>query len=108
MISSESRTISGLRRSSSPSAPVANRKPATQRYQAMLGPSIASPGLPACVRAEDDAADRRDQQDDGGDLEREQVIGEEKPSDRGRTAERRTDVRGVREPTARIQPDDDD
>src|SRR5512133_1915841 len=41
MISSDSRTISGLRRSSTPSAPVANRKPATHRYQATSGPSSA-------------------------------------------------------------------
>src|SRR5213076_1524591 len=41
MISRESRTISGLRRMSTPSAPVQNRKPETQRYQTTSGPIIA-------------------------------------------------------------------
>jgi len=34
------------------------------------------------VRAEDDSADRRDEQHDGGDLERKQVVGEEELPDR--------------------------
>src|SRR5205814_768837 len=41
MISSESSTISGLRRSSTPSAPVEKRKAATARYHVMSGPFIA-------------------------------------------------------------------
>src|SRR5437660_3748789 len=77
MISSESRTISGLRRSRTPSAPTEKRKAATPRYQAMSGPSISPPG----VRAQDDAADGGDEQHDRGDLEGEQMVGEEEPSD---------------------------
>src|SRR2546430_4261109 len=38
MISSESRTISGFRRNSTPSAPTENRNAATARYQATSGP----------------------------------------------------------------------
>jgi hypothetical protein len=40
MISSESRMISGERRSSTPSAPIANRIALTATYQVMSGPSI--------------------------------------------------------------------
>src|SRR5438270_53167 len=50
MISSERRTISGLRRISTPSAPVAKRKAATARYQLTSGPFISRgsppPGRP--------------------------------------------------------------
>src|SRR5437867_2693462 len=80
MISSDRRTISGLRRSSTPSAPVANRNADTPRYQAMSGPRMrhlrvrAAPRLAACVRAEDDAADRGHEQHDRRDLEREQMV----------------------------------
>src|SRR5262249_41146667 len=86
MISSESRTISGLRRRSTPRAPVENRNPATARYQATLGPNIWL--FPSGVRAEDDAADRRDEQDDRRHLEREQVIREKEAADLGGAAER--------------------
>src|SRR5205085_5204234 len=45
MISSERSTISGLRRRSTPSAPVANRNAETARYQETSGPlTAASPG----------------------------------------------------------------
>src|SRR5215218_11150704 len=99
MISSESRTISGLRRMSTPSAPVQKRKAATQRYQTTSGPFTSRPlalarvagswNAYACsplrlrgrgvarVAAEDHAAHRCDQQRDRGDLEREQVVGQE-------------------------------
>src|SRR2546421_6032275 len=106
MISSESRTISGFRRSSTPSAPVENKNAATARYQATLGPSTWS--LATRVFSENDAADRRDEEHDGRDLEREQVIGQEKPADLRRTAEGVADVRRVRERSARLQPDHDD
>src|SRR5919201_1729690 len=107
MISSESRTISGFRRSRTPSAPVENRKAATQRYQATSGPSIRALFAPRVV-AEDDAADRGDEEDDRRDLEREQVVGEEEPPDLRGAAERAPDVRLVRERAARFQSDDDD
>src|SRR5205823_5653483 len=46
MISSESRTISGLRRISTPNAPVKNRKALTHRYQTTSGPfKAASPDV---------------------------------------------------------------
>src|SRR5438067_9419576 len=114
MISSESRTISGLRRSRTPRAPVANRNAATARYHAMSGPSMrhlrigAAPGLAPGVRAEDHAADRGDEQDDRRHLEREQVVGEEQPPDLGRAAERAADVCRVGEAAARLQSDYDD
>src|SRR5262249_52519432 len=85
MISSESRTIRGLRRSRTPSAPVQKRNAATARYQATSGPSIAGL-LPSGVRAEDHAADRRDEQHDRRHLEREQVIREEEAADLRRAA----------------------
>src|SRR5947208_13418081 len=108
MISSDSRTISGLRRSRTPSAPVPNKKPATARYQATSGPSInpsfcASPWGSARVRAEDDAADGGDQQHDGRDFEREQVVGEKQSPHLGRAAEGATDVLGMRKPAAGLQ-----
>src|SRR5205085_11481117 len=113
MISSDSRTISGLRRSRTPSAPVPNKKPATARYQATSGPSInpslcASPRGSARVGAEDDATDRGDQQHDRRDLEREQMVGEEQSPHLGWAAEGATDVLRVRKPPARLQPDHDD
>ena len=43
MISSESRTISGERRSSTPSAPIEKRIALTARYQVTSGPSIDAP-----------------------------------------------------------------
>src|SRR5437588_4979472 len=112
MISSESSTISGLRRSSTPSAPVAKRKPETAKYQATLGPSTdsslgAPPGQTTGMGAEDDPADRGDQQHDRGDLEGEQVVGQKEPSDLRGTAEGAADVLGVREPSARLQTDYD-
>src|SRR5437867_13016493 len=94
MISSDSRTISGFRRSSTPSAPVEKRNAATARYQATSGPFI---GLPSRVVPEDDAADRRDEQDDRRHLEGEQVIRQEEPADLGRAAEGATDPRRVGE-----------
>src|SRR5205823_1466035 len=83
MISSESSTISGLRRRRTPRTPVANRNAATARYQAMSGPrtdlsfvdQLAGRRRAARVCAEDDRADRRDEQHDRGDLEREQMVG---------------------------------
>src|SRR5207247_8951394 len=86
MISSESRTISGFLRNSTPSAPVENRNAATARYQATSGPCIG--WLPSRVRSQDHAADRRHEQHDRRDLEREQVIRDEKPADPRPAAER--------------------
>src|SRR2546423_4743957 len=99
MISTESRMISGLRRTSTPSAPVTKRSAASTRYQPTSGPCIVlqRPG----VRAEHDAADGGDEQHDRGDLEGEQVVGEEESTDRGRRAERATDVGLVRQTAAR-------
>src|SRR5919106_960398 len=79
MISSESSTMSGLRRSSTPNAPIAKRTPAMTRYQETSGPSIGLLELllGARARAEDDAADRRHEQHDRRDLEGEQVVGQE-------------------------------
>src|SRR5438876_3380147 len=106
MISSESSTINGLRRRRTPSAPVPNRNAATPRYQATLGPSIDL--LPARMRTEDDAADRRDEQHDRRDLEGEQVVGEEQAADLARRSEAPRDVRRMVEPPAGLQPDRDD
>src|SRR4029453_12781849 len=114
MISSESRTISGLRRSRTPSAPVENRKAATTRYQATSGPCTGL--LPAFheraarvrVRAEDDGADGCDEQHDRRDLERQQVVGQEQPPDLVRRAETGLDFRLVRELSAGLEADDDD
>src|SRR5437773_12240817 len=87
MISSESSTISGLRRSSTPRTPVANRNAATARYQAISGPrtdlsfvdQLAGRRRAARMRAEDDRADGRHEPHERGDLEREQVAGQEHP-----------------------------
>src|SRR5207244_10802592 len=106
MISRESRTISGFRRSSTPRAPVEKRNAATARYHATLGPSTRY--LATRVFPEDDAADRRDEQHDRRDLERKQVIGQKESADLGRTAEGAADVRRVRERSARLQTDHDD
>src|SRR5215471_8005628 len=94
MISTESRMISGLRRTSTPSAPVTNSTPARTRYQPTSGPCIFFQR--SGVSAEHDAADGGDEQHDRGDLEREQVVGEEEPADRRRGAERALDVRLLR------------
>src|SRR4051812_17779180 len=106
MISSESRIVSGLRRISTPNAPVANRNAATPRYQLTSGPSIAL-RLPR-VAAEDDAADRGEQQHDRRDLEGDQMVGEEDPADVGGAAERAGELRLLGEPAAGLQADDDD
>src|SRR5437868_14494964 len=90
MISTESRMISGLRRTSTPSAPVTKSSAARTRYQPTSGPCIVLQR--SRVRAEHDAADRSDEQHDRGDLEREQVVGEEQAPDRRRRAERAGDV----------------
>src|SRR3954449_933415 len=106
MISTESRMISGLRLTRTPTAPVTNSRAATTRYQPMSGPCIffQRPG----VGPEHDAADGGDEQHDRGDFEREQVVGEEQPADRRRRAERAVDVRLVREAAARRQGERDD
>src|SRR5438093_4672881 len=95
MISSESRTISGLRRRSTPSAPVANRNADTAIYQATSGPFTRLLVQAPRVRAEDDAADGGNEQHDRGDLEGEQMIGEEQAADLPGAAERRVDLRLV-------------
>ena len=61
-------------------------------------------GIRAGVRAEDDAADRGDEQDDRRDLEREQVVGEEEAADVARAAEVAADVVGVREAPPAFSP----
>src|SRR5438874_308643 len=100
MISTESRMISGLRRSSTPSDPAAKRITASARYQETSGPCI---DLPARVRVmtEHYPSDRRDEQHDRRDLEREQVIGEEEPPDLRRRAEGAVDLRRVGEAAGR-------
>src|SRR5690348_7338297 len=79
MISTESRMISGFRRSITPSAPVANSSPDSTTYHWRSGPCIA---LLARMRPEHDAADGRDKEDDRRHLEREQVIGQERAAER--------------------------
>ena len=110
MISSVSSTISGLRRSSTPSAPIPNRNaesrvPGDARAEHLLRRS-AGPLL-AGVRAEDDAADRCDEQHDRRDLEGEQVIGQKEAADPARRPECRVDVLGVREAAAGLEADRD-
>src|SRR3954469_18312825 len=95
MISTESRMISGLRRTSTPSAPITNSIPASARYQATSGPCIVPQR--ARVRAEHDSSDGGAEKHDRGDLEREQVVGEEEPADRSGRAEGAIDVGFVRE-----------
>ena len=80
MISTESRMISGLRRSITPSAPIEKSSPARTTYHRMSGPCIALD--PASVRAEHDAADGGDEEHDRRHLERDQLIGEEQAPDR--------------------------
>src|SRR3954447_9872021 len=99
MISSESRIVSGLRRISTPNAPVAKRKAATPRYQVISGPRMAP---------QHDAAHGGDEQHDRRTLERDQVVGEEQLADVGGAAEGRCDVGLVREPPAGLEPDGDD
>src|SRR4051812_24210098 len=105
MISTESRMISGDRRSITPSAPVANSSPASTTYALMSGPCIR---LLARMRAQHDAADGGDEQDDRRHLEREQVVGEEELADVLRRAEAAVDLRLVRQEPAGAQADDDD
>src|SRR5262249_21938698 len=105
MISTESRMISGLRRTSTPSAPVTNSTPARTRYQPTSGPCIFFQR--AGVSAQHDAADRGDEQHDRGHLEREQMVGEEEPSDRRRRSERPIDVRLLRQVAGRERERDD-
>src|SRR5436305_8435144 len=84
MISTESRMISGFRRSITPSEPIANRSALRTTYHWMSGPCIRAFQrlFHARVRPEHDAADRGDEQDDRRDLEREQVIGQEGTAER--------------------------
>src|SRR5262249_53328331 len=107
MISTESRMISGLRRTSTPSAPATNRIPESATYQVTSGPCMLLLAasklalgrvvleLPR-VRAEHDAADGGDEQHDRRHLEGDQVVGEEEPPDRLGRAEVAADVRLVR------------
>src|SRR5690349_5149672 len=130
MISSESSTISGLRRISTPSAPVQKRKPATQRYQTTSGPltsgGFRSVRIPSSKNAyafsllgafhwpvarvgpEDHAAHRGDEQHNRGDLEGQQLVGQEQSPDLGRRSVAGADVGAVGEPAAALQADDDD
>jgi len=52
------------------------------------------------VGAEHDAAHCGDEQDDRGDLEREQMVGQEEAADPGRRAEGPVDMVAVRQPAA--------
>ena len=56
MISSESRTMSGLRRSSTPAIPIAKRIAEIARYQGTPGPSISR--APSCASARSSASER--------------------------------------------------
>src|SRR5579872_3323483 len=67
MISTESRMISGERRSITPTAPIVKSRAARTTYQEMSGPSIALHG--ARMGAEHDAADGGDEQHDRRHLE---------------------------------------
>ena len=110
MISSESSTISGLRRSSTPAVPIEKRIAATTRYQATSGPCTRRLLLVLGTRArpQHDAADGGDEQHDRGDLEREQMIGQEEAADllgAAERARRRSPRRRARRPTtARSRP----
>src|SRR5213076_1453248 len=106
MISTESRMISGLRRSITPSAPVAKSSALRITYQLTSGPCIAL--RRARVRAEDDTADRRDEQHDRRDLEREEVVGEEGAAERLRRAELAADLRRLGQEPAGGEADYDD
>src|SRR5512146_880907 len=106
MISTESRMISGLRRTSTPSAPVTKRSPARTRYQPTSGPCIVLHR--SRVGAEHDAADRGDEEHDRRHLEGQEMVGEEEPADRRRRAERAADVRLVGELAAGRERERDD
>src|SRR3954451_13332651 len=106
MISTLSRMIRGLRRSSTPSAPVVKRIALRTMYHWMSGPCIAL--QLACVQAEHDSADGCDEQDDRCHLEREQVVGEEEAADRLGRAETALDLLRLREEATGGQADDDD
>src|SRR5829696_1245149 len=110
MISSESRTISGLRRRSTPAVPIEKSRAATIRYQETSGPCTRRLRLVQLVlrpraRAEHHAADRRHEQHDRRDLERQQVVGEEEAADLLRAAERALDLRGLGKLVVRSQAD---
>src|SRR5215813_3459267 len=106
MISTDSKMINGLRRSITPSAPVENRIALRITYHWMSGPCIVLQ-LPR-MRTEHDSADGCDEKDDRRHLEREQVVGQEKPPDRLGRAERTPDVLRLGQEVARLEPDDDD
>ena len=88
MISSESSTISGLRRRITPVVPIPKRTAATRDVPGGPGPEHLGVVLRGGLHAEHDAADGGDEQHDRGDLEGEQVIGEEEAADLGRAPER--------------------
>src|ERR1700730_19419291 len=76
-------TTMGLRRSSTPIAPTVNRKAASpSRYGKRLGFSIRAAPSPARAPGQIHSPDRRDQQEHRGDLERQQVVGEQLPGHR--------------------------
>src|SRR6266511_1779484 len=104
MISSESRTISGERRRSTPNTPIEKRIALTARYQVTSGPNIEPPR----VMADEHAADCRREQDDRRHLECEQVVGEDQSSDLRRTAERIADLGFVRKAPHCLPSDRDD
>src|SRR5215208_6218870 len=99
MISSESRTISGLRRIRTPRAPVQKRKPASARYQTTSGPFTASTSSPVIPRhpdarwrggpsrrlpgvaPQDDAGQRGQEEGERGELQPPQVVGQEEAAD---------------------------
>src|SRR5437660_3463143 len=108
MISTLSRMISGLRRRSTPRAPVVKRSALRTTYHWMSGPRIAAAFQLSRVRAEHDPAHGGDQEDDRRHLEREQVVGQEEPADRLRRAEAARDLLRLREEAARGQADHDD
>src|SRR5438552_2393457 len=82
------------------SAPVAKRTTASAMYQETSGPCIDLQDVVvrgAGVVPQHDAADRRHEQHDRGDLEREQVVGQEEPPDLRRRAEAAVDLRRLGE-----------
>ena len=92
MISSESSTISGLRRSITPSAPIPKSTAETARYQGTSGPITRASSSAAFVPSTT-PPDCGDEQHDRRDLEREQMIGQEEAADLRRAAERARDRR---------------
>ena len=102
MISSESSTISGLRRSTTPSSPIANRTAATARYQVGRGRALGV-FLGGGLDPEHDAADGGDEQHDRRDLEGEQVVGQEEAADLRGAPERALDLRAAREVAVRLR-----